>query len=400
MQITNIASPELREAIRIADDRFPERFSEYRGRQRTGGGNSEKSQDKNDAGPSALTHINANEVEIRAIEWLWPNRFALGKIGLLTGLPDEGKGQILCDITARVTKIGEWPLDEGKVELGNVVMLTAEDALDDTVIPRLKAAGADLSRVKIIQMVKSAKSQRMFSFVTDLQLLREKIAAIGNVKLILIDPLTAYLGVKTIDSFRTTDVRAVLGPLIDFAADLHVAIIAVMHFNKKVDVTNALLRISDSMAFGAAARHVWAAVDDEANQRKLLVKGKNNLAPRDLKSLSYGFAVRNVGKDPKSGLSIMAPHITWFGHVDVSATEAMQAAGENKSPGAKEAARKLLKEFLSKGPILSSDLQEAAKENGISESSLDRAKRDMGVTAKKDGPSAQWRCHPPLSWPA
>jgi hypothetical protein len=323
----------------------------------------------------------------------------LGKIGLLAGLPDEGKGQILCDITARVTKVGEWPLGEGRVEAGNVILLTAEDALDDTVVPRLKAAGADLTRVKIIQMVKSASDQRMFSFVTDLALLRKKVAEIGDVKLILIDPLTAYLGVKKIDSFRTTDVRAVLGPLIDFASELRVAVIAVMHFNKKVDVTNALLRISDSLAFGAAARHVWAAIDDSANQRKLFVKGKNNLAPANLKSLSYGFGVQEVGKDPKTGRPIMAPHIVWLNHVDVSATEAMQAANEGKSPGAREAAHRLLKELLANGPVLTSEIEEAAEANGVSERSLNRARQELGIPARRDGPNGAWRCHPPLSWP-
>jgi hypothetical protein len=357
-----------------------------------------QSDDDPDPGPGAtetLTHVDADKVEMRAIEWLWPDRFALGKIGLLVGLPDEGKGQILCDMAARVSTGDAWPLKEGTAPQGNIILLTAEDALDDTVIPRLESAGADRSKVKIVQMVrKRGSTDRMFSLVTDLELLRKKVAEIGNVILILIDPISAYLGVGKIDSFRTTDVRAVMAPLVDLASELGAAIIGVMHFNKKVDVTNALLRISDSLAFGAVARHVWAAIDDSDNQRKLFTKGKNNLARSDIKSLSYGFGLREVGKDPVSGKPIEAPHIVWFNHVDVSATEAMQAASENKSPGAKDAARQFLLDYLADGPMLQTDVMEAAEANLIAERTLRRAKNDLKrVIAKKDGPKGEWRWH-------
>src|SRR6185503_13492105 len=126
-----------------------------------------------------------------------------------------------------------------------------------------------LDRIYFINMVQNADRERMFSLVTDLHMLRQKIAKIGDVLLVLIDPMSAYLGVGKMDSFRTTDVRAVLGPVIELATELKITIIGVMHFNKKVDVTNALLRISDSLAFGAAARHVYGVVNDADNKRKL-----------------------------------------------------------------------------------------------------------------------------------
>ena len=130
------------------------------------------------------------------------------------------------------------------------------DDLATTVVPRLKAAGADLARVHVVQMVaaRGKDGERMFSLVDDLDLLRQKIAAVGDVRMVLVDPISAYLGVGKVDSFRTTDVRAVLAPVMDLARELEVAFIGILHFNKKTDVTNALLRISDSLAFGAAAR--------------------------------------------------------------------------------------------------------------------------------------------------
>lgn len=141
-----------------------------------------------------------------------------------------------------ITTAGLWPCGEGRAPKGKVLLLTAEDDLNDTVVPRLLAAGADLSQVEIVQMVlpTGSKQQRMFSLITDLDMLRRKIAKIGDVRMVLIDPITAYMGVKQIDSFRIGDVRSVLGPVVAMAAELQIAFLGIMHFNKKTDVTNSL----------------------------------------------------------------------------------------------------------------------------------------------------------------
>jgi putative DNA primase/helicase len=335
-----------------------------------------------------LKSARASSFEISAIQWLWPDRFAIGKLGLLVGLPDEGKGQILADMAARVTRGLDWPCDEGRAPQGNVVSLSAEDDPRDTVVPRLLAADADLDRVEIVSMVGTGDTDRMFSLVTDLQLLRQKITDVGNVNLVQIDPVSAYLGVGKVDSFRTTDVRAVLAPLVDLAAELKVAIVGIMHFNKKVDVTNALLRISDSLAFGATARHVYAVVDDAENKRKLVVKGKNNLATSAQKALAYNFGVREVGTDAATGENIKAPHILWHPHyVDVTAVEAMTAT---KSPAARDEAKKFLADLIAAGPMPSREIEEAAEANGISRRTLFRAKTDLGVVAKRNGEAGGW----------
>ena len=185
--------------------------------------------------------------------------------------------------------------------------------------------------------------------------------------------------------------RAVLGPLVDLANELGVAFVGIMHFNKKTDVTNTLLRISDSLAFGAAARHVYAVVDDAENKRKLLVRGKNNLAPAT-KALAYSFGVREVGRDAKTDQTIHAPHIIWHPkHVDVTAAEAMQAATEAKSPTARDEAKTFLSDILAHGPVIKNQIEEAADANGIAERTLFRAKSDLKIIAKKDGPNGEWR---------
>lgn len=102
----------------------------------------------------ALESARVSTFEMEALDWLWPNRFALGKVGLIVGLPDEGKGQLLCNMAARVTNASAWPCEEGYAPQGSVLLLTAEGNVNDTVAPRLAAAGADLEHVHIVKMVR------------------------------------------------------------------------------------------------------------------------------------------------------------------------------------------------------------------------------------------------------
>jgi hypothetical protein len=353
-----------------------------------------------------LTSVCAADVEIEDYEWLWPERFALGKIGLLVGLPEEGKGLFICDMTARITHGMPWPCNEGTALPGNVVMLSAEDDLHDTLVPRLIAAGTDTKRVHIIKMVQDVDTasgkveSRMFSLVTDLEALRRKVNSVGDVKMVVVDPITAYLGVKKIDSYRATDVRAVLGPLQEFAERERLLVLGVMHFNKKQDVVDVLLRISDSLAFGAVARHVYGVINDPDNSRKFFVRAKNNIVKFGQKSLAFWFAEREAGISKRTGKTLIRPHIVWADKsVDISANEALQAASETKSSSALTEAKQFLERLLNNGPISSNAVYEAAKEHGISKASLRRAKDKLNIEIRKDGPVVNgeitWRWHMP-----
>jgi hypothetical protein len=353
---------------------------------------------------STLESVDAADVEIEDYDWVWPGRFALKKIGLVVGLPDEGKGLTFADIAARITRGAAWPCGEGQAPLGNVIILSAEDDISDTIVPRLIAAGADLKRVTILKMVREGTSERMFSLVSDLGALRRKVLEIGDVKVVMIDPISAYLGIGEVDSFRATDVRAVLGPLKEFTESLRVLVLGVMHFNKKTDVTNVILRVSDSLAYSAASRHVYAVIGDPDNSRRLFVKGKNNLARYEQNTLAFSIDEREVGDDPRTGLPIRRPYIVWATEpVDITATEALQAAAGNRSPSARDAARRYIEALFAEDhePVASADVLEGARENGIAKRTLERAAADLGVVVKRDGPpreaggAATWRWHPP-----
>jgi putative DNA primase/helicase len=224
--------------------------------------------------PEELDIVSADQIKLEAIDWLWPGRFALGKFGVIGGNPDRGKGLILADIFARITGGRPWPCNEGNAPIGDALLLQQEDDLSDTVAPRLRAAGADMSRVKILRMVRKTdgSGKRMFDLHEDLPKLRDALERANEPQLLAIDPLTAYVG--KINASAGIEVRSILMPLVEMLADFHIAGIGVMHFNKKTDVEQALARIADSVAFGAVARHCFVVTDDAENERRLLVKAE------------------------------------------------------------------------------------------------------------------------------
>src|SRR5262249_15005583 len=159
----------------------------------------------NDEDDDHLATDGAADLEMCGVDWLWRGRFARGKFGLIAGLPDMGKGQIAAFIVAAVTAAIGLPCEEGNATQGNVVWFNDEDSLQDTVIPRLVAAGADRKRVHFVNGVRIAGEEKHFSLVTDLHLLRKAITRIGNVVLVIIDPVSAYLGVGKVDSRSATE---------------------------------------------------------------------------------------------------------------------------------------------------------------------------------------------------
>ena len=174
----------------------------------------------------------ASEIEMEPVKWLWPGRVALGKHTCLAGEPGTGKSQLTIDLAARVSLGAPLPCSEGTAPQGSVIILSAEDSDADTIVPRLRAAGADLGRVNIIKMVElDEDGRRGFNLQADLGALERMIVKLGDVQLVVIDPISSYLG-RGLDSHRNSDVRGVLEPLSEMAERLGVAIVSVTHFSK------------------------------------------------------------------------------------------------------------------------------------------------------------------------
>jgi putative DNA primase/helicase len=147
-----------------------------------------------------------------------------------------------------------------------------------------------------------------------------------------------------------------------------------------------MLRIADSLAYVAAARHVYVVVDDpDTEDRRLFVKAKNNLST-DKKALSYLIGARNIGIDPDTQKEIWAPHVIWGAkHVEITANDAMQAeAGGNKSRYARHEAEEFLRERLADGPVKQREIVDEAEANCIAKRTLERAKKQLNVVSRKN----------------
>ena len=220
-----------------------------------------------------LRVVRADTVKQEPIKWLWENRFARGKSSLIGGDPGQGKSQIVCDVISRITRGAPWPDGGGKALLGSCIILSAEDSAEDTIAPRLTAAGADLSKVYIMDAVEVVDgSSRSFSLATDLYQLAQLVEEIGDVVLIMIDPITAYLGAD-LDSHRTTAVRAVMQPVDKFAAEYDVAILGITH-PPKATQSKAIHSFTGSLAFIAAARTGFIVVTEDDTDRRLTSGGQ------------------------------------------------------------------------------------------------------------------------------
>jgi putative DNA primase/helicase len=324
-------------------------------------------------------------VEPVAVNWLWSDRLARGKLTLLGGNPDLGKSMIAIDAAARLTTARHWP-NGPCAPLGSAIFICSEDDVADTIRPRAEAAGADLDLLHVFKstLVRDGK-RRTFSLQHDLAVLGEAVTSLGNAALVVIDAITSYVGM--IDSHRTTDVRAVLEPVGDFAQEFGVSVLGITH-PPKAHQANAIHAYSGSLAFVAAPRLAFFVTEEPETERRLLLPVKNNLGLK-APGIGYYIGTQLVSK------GIVAPYILWDdAPVDLTANQALAAnAAALKDGGALNKAKQFLRELLANGPVDAKDGEEAAKANGISDRTLDRARTDLGVKAEKDGYQGAWRWH-------
>jgi hypothetical protein len=227
--------------------------------------------------------------------------FRFGRLTLLAGRPGCGKSLVTCDLAARISTNAHWP-EPGfdRAPLGDTLLISAEDSAEDTIRPRLDAAGADCRRVHLLKAAKIIAddgNERSVAFdLSNVDLIRDALDRLPDCKLVVVDPIGSFLGGR-VDAYRDNEVRSVLAPLAALAAERGVAVLLVCHTRK------ALASFADDMALGSRAfvglarsvLHLMADPDDE--KRKLLLPGKCNLScPAD------GLAFRIVGDPAPAGM--------------------------------------------------------------------------------------------------
>jgi putative DNA primase/helicase len=286
----------------------------------------------------------------------------------MAGDPGLGKSYASLDIAARVTLGGPWPDGSGYAPKGNVLLLSAEDGLADTIKPRLELLGADMSRIDSLGLTVIKGEEEMGLSLQQHLPQIEKFIVEKGVILLVVDPLLAFTG-KT-DTHRTADVRGLLSPMAAMAERTGCAILAVMHPNKNSQERNLLYRISASLDFAAAARSVMVVAKHPDNpDQRVIATVKCNLSAHP-EPMAFGFTHDGC--------------FTWQGVTDVDVSRLMTPIDREES-SAKDDAKKFLQEVLADGEMPARDVLAEAKECGINEKTLRRAAEALGIDVARIG---------------
>jgi hypothetical protein len=305
------------------------------------------------------------DVEPEAVSWLWPGRLPLGKVVLLEGDPGLGKSTVALDLAARVTAGRRWPDKGACAPAAPVVILSAEDGPADTIRPRFDAAGGDPNLAVVITGVTGLPGG-LVSLPDHVELLREHVRALGA-RLVLVDPLTAYLA-GHVNSHRDHDVRRALAPLAALAHDTGALVLVIRHLNKSIGGP-AIYRGGGSIGIAGAARAVFVVAADPGDaSRRVLAPVKSNLATL---SPSLTFTLDDVG-----GVA----RVSWGAPSPLTAAQLLAAqSGDDDERSALDAACELVRDVLADRPVSARDLERHAREAGVSRRTLERARARLGV---------------------
>lgn len=293
----------------------------------------------------------ATSVKPVTVEWLDPGRIPVGKMTTFAGQTGLGKTFTICDLAARVTSGNEIPFSGGVCyKRGKVLIISAEDDADDTIVPRFMQLGGDLSRLALL----SPECEERFA-LSSLELLNGCLNDMGpDVRMVAIDPPTSYLG--KVDDHRNAELRGLLSPLKRWARQNKIALVFVTHVNKPgVNKVEALARVMGSVAWVAAVRSAHMFCPDPSNpSRNLYLPLKVNNAKKP-KGLAY--EIRSTSGDMAT--------LTWLEQVDTTADDAMNQVMPRKSAG-QSAVEWLIGKFREKTEWRSEDLREMAKNESVS----------------------------------
>lgn len=311
-----------------------------------------------------LKMIRMSEVQSQEIEWLWYPFIPYGKLTIIQGDPGDGKTTMVLNLAAKLSKGEALDKNMKVTEPVNVIYQTAEDGLADTVKPRLELAGADCERIIVID-----ESDKSLSMVDER--LEEAIVRTGA-RLLILDPIQAYLG-GGMDMNRANEARDMTKKLGALAEKTKCAIILIGHMNK-ASGNKAAYRGMGSIDFFAVARSVLLVgrVEGEPNTRAV-VQIKNNLA---------------VFGHPKA-FALSEEGFQWIGDYEITVDEVLGgiAPKANKMEQAKQMLRELAE---TQNAVLSNEIFDRADELGISKRTLENAKKELGIRARKINNAWYW----------
>ena len=313
---------------------------------------------------NGLQMIKMSEIQSQEVSWLWYPFIPYGKLTIIQGDPGDGKTTLVLNIAAWLSK-GEGLDSEMKLsEPVNVIYQSAEDGLADTVKPRLELAGADCERILVIDEKENSLS------MVDERL--ERAIVQTKARMLILDPIQAYLG-GGMDMNRANEARDMTKKLGALAEKYQCAIVLIGHMNKAAG-NKAAYRGMGSIDFFAVARSVLLVgrVEGEPNIRAV-VQIKNNLA---------------VFGHPKA-FALSEDGFQWLGDYEITADEVL--GGIAPKANKMEQAKRLLRELAeTNNAMQSNEIFNLAEEQGISKRTLENAKKELGIRAKRINNTWYW----------
>jgi RecA-family ATPase len=340
------------------------------------------------------------ERKSRNIEWLWEGRIPLGKCTLLVGDPDSGKSFVALDLAARISRgVGVEP-ERGLAGPGRVLLLAADDDVDDTILPRLEMAGADLSRVALLPSFVSGRgvarsgdrpqrsgtrpgSQRLLSLSCDIERVEAALEEVSDCRLIVVDPISAYL--RGVDGNNNVTVRQLLLKLAGVARRHGAAMLLVPH-HRKASAPTAMYRAIGSLAFTAVARVVLMVTADAAVAgRRLLLPVKMTL---QTSATGRAFAI-------DAGRVVWEPETVPYTADELAVLE---RSGEASIDFVREAVEWLKSLLGERKRMPAEEVLQKARERKLSRAMLFAAKKRACIKAVRDGKEQKWYWERIMPW--
>ncbi len=307
-----------------------------------------------------------SEIKPKPVEWLWFPYIPIGKMTIIQGNPGEGKTFLAMVIAAACTNRKALP-NMQPMEPCNVIYQTAEDGLEDTIVPRLASVGADLKRVLSID------DRDGLLTLTDGRL--EKAIRQNHAKLLILDPVQAFLGAN-VDMNRANEVRPVFRQLGEIAERTRCAIVLIGHLNKSSG-TQSTYRGLGSIDLTAVVRSLlFVGKLKKEPEKRVVIQEKSSLAPP---GASLAFLL-----DEEQGFR-------WIGEYDITADELLAGVEKRRMENKEERAEKLIYDLLAEGrKVPNREIEEAGEKIGISARTIRTAKKNLGskLCSEKDG--TQW----------
>ena len=318
------------------------------------------------------------------VVWLWPDWLPRAKFVVLAGAAGVGKTTVAAgSLAATVSVGGRWP-DGRRAEVGNVVVYSSEDDPADTLLPRFLAAGGDPKRLFFVTGTRAEGKTLPFDPARDMTQLVEMVGRIGNVALVIVDPVVSAV---TGDSHKNTEVRRSLQPLVDLAAGTGACVLGISHFSKGGQGTDPTQRVIGSVAFGAVARVVLVAAkvkSEDGESCRILARSKSNLGPDDG---GFQYGLEQVEALP----GIHASRVAWGKAVEGTARELLTDPEEqDDASSARDSAETFLRDFLEGGPTPAKQVKSNALEAGHAWATVRRAADAISVVRRKGGMDSGW----------